>query len=54
MHAYKEGILIEVRSVNQQKIKISFPKLDEFNFMMLLRGADEDGFICMYKLGNKT
>lgn len=51
MQSYKEGILIEVKSVNQQKIKISFQKLDKFIFMMLLRGVDEDDFICMYKFG---
>lgn len=50
MQACKEGILIEVKSVNQQKIKISFQKLDKFIFMML-RGVDEDDFICMYKFG---
>lgn len=32
MQAYKEGILMEVKSVNQQKIIISFQKLDSFIF----------------------
>jgi len=50
MQAYKEGILIEVKSVNQQKIIISFQKLDSFIFMMLLRKVD-DNFICMHKIG---
>lgn len=51
MQAYKEGILIEVKSVNQQKIIIFFQKLDSFIFMMLLRKVDEDNFICMHKVG---
>lgn len=51
MQAYKEGILMEVKSVNQQKIIISFQKLDSFIFMMLLRKVDEDDFICMHKFG---
>ena len=51
MQAYKEGILIEAKSVNQQKIIIFFQKLDSFIFMMLLRKVDEDNFICMHKVG---
>ena len=51
MQAYKEGILMEVKSVNQQKIIISFQKLDSFIFTMLLRKVDEDDFICMHKFG---
>lgn len=51
MQACKEGILIEVKSVNQQKNIISFQKLDSFIFMMLLRKVYEDDFICMHKVG---